>query len=356
MYNEITHNLEYNHAILCQYTENMDIFPFRGVYPVFKSYNLAAKVSMIIARARASYNPRPYLRVVKSLKPDLYHAHFSHEAWRNRELILQTGLPLVTTFYGLDVDKLPLRRSWKRRYPAIFAEGRVFIVEGPHMAKRLEARGCPAGKIRVVYQAADIERIRKIPRQRDDSRIRVLFVGLGRLKKGAEHAVKAFANAAKKNKRLQLHLVGEGAYRRKTEHILKEQDMLHRAVYHGFVDVNTYLSLLVSSDILLAPSITDPNGDTEGGAPVCVIEALAAGVCVVGTNHCDIPNVVPHEKYGLLCDEGDIDALSENLKQLAGDEKLRKTLSKNAYELSPERHDICRRVEGINRVYRSVLR
>ncbi len=44
--------------------------------------------------------------------------------------------------------------------------------------------------------------------------------------------------------------------------------------------------------LFLSPSVTAPDGDSEGGAPVSIIEAAATGMPVVSTTHCDIPQAV----------------------------------------------------------------
>jgi colanic acid/amylovoran biosynthesis glycosyltransferase len=355
IYNEIIHNSHCAAMILCRYTERSDLFAVDNVYPAYARYGLWAALNMIVARARARYPAQPYLSIVQREKPDILHGHFSHESWRNIHIAQKTGIPLVTTFYGLDVDKLSRRAAWKRRYPVLFDTGSLFFVEGPHMAGRLEAIGCPKRKIQTVYQGADIQRIRRHTGQKDRSAVNILFIGLARLKKGAEYAAHAFVEAAQHDCRAHLHLVGDGVYRKKTTHILARAGMLQRATFHGYIDTDTYLSLLGQSDILLAPSITDANGDTEGGAPVSVIEALVAGVPVVGTNHCDIPHVVAHGETGLLCNERDAETLSKNLAALVQNEKLRKEMGQRAFETSPGRHDIRVRVDAITEHYRTVL-
>jgi colanic acid/amylovoran biosynthesis glycosyltransferase len=61
--------------------------------------------------------------------------------------------------------------------------------------------------------------------------------------------------------------------------------------------------------MFLAPSVTAADGDTEGGAPVGLIEMAASGMAVVSTFHCDIPGVVRHGVTGFLAREGDIEDL-----------------------------------------------
>ena len=66
----------------------------------------------------------------------------------------------------------------------------------------------------------------------------------------------------------------------------------------------------------LAPSITSRRGDTEGGAPVCIIEMLASGMNIISTRHCDIPEIIKHGETGWLADEGDMDGLVEAIRQM----------------------------------------
>lgn len=59
----------------------------------------------------------------------------------------------------------------------------------------------------------------------------------------------------------------------------------------------------------LHPSVTAQDGDTEGGAPVCITEMLASGMAVVSTTHCDIPEVVGSDLHHLLAPERNVEAL-----------------------------------------------
>ena len=72
----------------------------------------------------------------------------------------------------------------------------------------------------------------------------------------------------------------------------------------------------------MAPSKTAADGDTEGGAPVVLLDMAAAGLPIVATRHCDIPSLVLHGRSGLLTDEGDVTGLAEALRRLASEPEL----------------------------------
>jgi colanic acid/amylovoran biosynthesis glycosyltransferase len=69
-------------------------------------------------------------------------------------------------------------------------------------------------------------------------------------------------------------------------------------------------------DIIFQPSVTASNGDSEGGAPTILIEAQAAGMPVLSTDHADIPEIVLDGKTGLLAREGDVEDIAAKLQWL----------------------------------------
>ena len=73
------------------------------------------------------------------------------------------------------------------------------------------------------------------------------------------------------------------------------------------------LSEAFQHHIFLSPSVTASDGDSEGGAPVVLIEMMATGMPVVSTTHCDIPEVVDYGKGDWLVAEHDVDALASRL-------------------------------------------
>ena len=84
----------------------------------------------------------------------------------------------------------------------------------------------------------------------------------------------------------------------------------------GYRPYPEYLEELARAHFLLAPSITAADGDSEGGAPVCLIDAQALGVPIVATTHCDIPEVTRPDGSALLAPERDVPALADRLDEL----------------------------------------
>ncbi|HAJ78682.1 MAG TPA: hypothetical protein DCO75_02835 [Fibrobacteres bacterium] len=355
IYNQLRFNTQCRNIVLCQTIENADLFPFENIFPAFPENSVKSHLSMTFSRFRAQYFEGHYLRIINQEKPHVFHGHFSWESWRNIGLVKKTRLPLITTFYGLDVNKLSRKRVWRKRYSQLFRIGNIFTVEGPHMARELESIGCPREKIRIVPIGVDIDKISSCRCAETKTKTKILFVGLEREKKGSLYAAEAFARAAYKNHNCEMHILGNGPFADPVKKILSKKGVLGKCVFHGYVPFNSYCSLLGQTDILMAPSVTGANGDTEGGSPVVVTEAQAAGIPVVGTRHCDIPNIVIDNKTGLLCEERDIEALTCNLENLICNRHLRDNMGEAARINAAEKFSIQKQVETLNGIYTSLI-
>jgi colanic acid/amylovoran biosynthesis glycosyltransferase len=70
---------------------------------------------------------------------------------------------------------------------------------------------------------------------------------------------------------------------------------------------------LAAAAVVIHPSVTARDGDSEGGAPTVLLEAQAVGTPIVTTRHADIPHVVPEGPGVWLCDERDVPSLGDAL-------------------------------------------
>ena len=82
----------------------------------------------------------------------------------------------------------------------------------------------------------------------------------------------------------------------------------------GYQPFSVMLEEAYGHHIFLSPSVTASDGDTEGGAPVGIIEMTASGMPVISTTHCDIPEVIQNGVTGLLAEERDVEGLIDNVR------------------------------------------
>ncbi|MCL2182142.1 MAG: glycosyltransferase [Chitinispirillia bacterium] len=363
IYSQLVFNDECKSTVLCQRLINPKQFPFDNVHPICQTPGPSSIPKRIAHKIFERYPSNPHLRIINGIKPDILHGHFLLESWRNYHLIKQSKIPLVTTCYGQDITSLPRKPFWKSRAKKVFELSSAFIVEGPHMGDTLAALGCPKEKINVIKLGIDTTKITHNPPMDDNGgndTVRILFTGLGREKKGAAYAVQAFIKAVSLmppsgSTNIELHLLGDGPYRKPAEKMLRNAGIMQKAIFHGMKPVDQYLKLLKSIDIVLAPSVRAADGDTEGGAPVVVIEALCAGIPVIASTHCDIPSIVSHGSSGLLSAERDAGALAKDIVTLSINKQLRIDMGKQGSNYARAEHDIIRQVRKITNVYRKAV-
>ena len=85
----------------------------------------------------------------------------------------------------------------------------------------------------------------------------------------------------------------------------------------GSAPEETVRELLGGADLLVLPSVVARNGQMEG-LPVVLMEALASGVPVVATRLSGVPELIDHERTGLLAVPGDPADLRDALERLVG--------------------------------------
>jgi glycosyltransferase involved in cell wall biosynthesis len=110
-------------------------------------------------------------------------------------------------------------------------------------------------------------------------------------------------------------------------------------------------SYLRALDVIVLPSVSRPNWAEQFGR--ILVEAMAAGVSVVGSNCGEIPDVIGNA--GLVFPEGDANALARILDRLARQPSLRVQLGERGRRRALERYTYRRIAMDTVEVYRQVL-
>ncbi len=108
-------------------------------------------------------------------------------------------------------------------------------------------------------------------------------------------------------------------------HILRkaEPSINARVEYYTTVPWADAMGALASADVFVHPSFAD-------SIPNAVKEAQFLGVPVVATDACGIPEIIEHEKTGLLVRPGDPKALATAVNRLLADPELGARMAKSA--------------------------
>jgi glycosyltransferase involved in cell wall biosynthesis len=126
----------------------------------------------------------------------------------------------------------------------------------------------------------------------------------------------------------QLIVMGAGSERAPLEELARRREVVDRISFEEFVPSLCMPDFYQKLDAFVLPSRSRPNWVEQFGR--VLIEAMACGVPVVGSNCGEIPNVIGDA--GLVFPEDDVDALRQHLMLLMNDPGLRTDLIRRGRE------------------------
>jgi colanic acid/amylovoran biosynthesis glycosyltransferase len=294
----------------------------------------------------------------------LLHAHFGHMAWTDSQAAARMGTPIVASFYGFDATLLPRREpEWVGRYGELFDRADLVLAEAPVMADTLRRLGCPEGKLRVHHLGVDLTQLPFRPRTRAPrAPLRVLMAGRYVEKKGMPDGIRALAQARRAGLDAELTIVGgrsdddprEAAEGAAIEAAIAETGLAAQVHLVGMRPFSDLVDLALDHHVLLCPSKTSSDGDTEGGLPVTLIELAATGMPVVATRHADIPEFVEDGRNGRLAQPGDVAAIARALLDVAQAPGDWPAMGQDSHQRAAAGFDAARQGELLGGLYRSL--
>ncbi|MEB3174535.1 MAG: glycosyltransferase family 4 protein [Cyanobacteriota bacterium] len=149
------------------------------------------------------------------------------------------------------------------------------------------------------------------------------ILGLGRIvpKKGFDLLIGACRILVKKGIPLECVIAGDGPELEK----LRRQAEGLPVFFTGAVANCEVPALMAKTDVFALPCRVSEDGDRDG-IPVALMEAMAAGVCVVAGDLPTIRELIDSGKNGILIPPNDIDALADCLENLVKDPQFRGAL------------------------------
>jgi colanic acid/amylovoran biosynthesis glycosyltransferase len=310
--------------VVCERTEHLEQFAVPNLHCLQKVSRFRYYWEKSLRKLHLRHARGFLTSIARKTGGHIIHSHFGHIGWTNLVIARQVKIRHVVTFYGADVTLLPTQdKRWLSRYRELFDKADLFLCEGPHMATRLIQLDCPKEKVMVHHLGIEIDTIPYKPRRwKNGEPLRVLIAASFREKKGIPYALEALSRlqhivpveitiigdagserSSKKEKRRILEMIANNGLQLKTRLL-------------GYQPYSAFFDEAYQHHVFISPSVTASDGDTEGGAPISLIEMMATGMPVVSTLHCDIPEVVRYGIDNWLVEERDVAGLVKKMQWL----------------------------------------
>jgi glycosyltransferase involved in cell wall biosynthesis len=264
-------------------------------------------------------------------RPDLVHVNSSKAAALGRLAAVAAGTRVrVFTVHGwafkaYDGATAALYR-WTDRLLAPLTTVTICVSE-TERAAGLAARTCRAARTVVIPNAVDVEIAPHAPLAGDPPHV----VTVGRLAAPKDPLTLVHALASLGLRPYSLAFIGDGRDRPRVEAELRAQRLGDRVALLG--ERSDVPQLLAAADVFVLSSASE-------GAPLSILEAMAAGLPVVASDVGGVAELVEDGVTGLLVPPADPARLAQALARVLDDRDLRQRLGTAGRARARERFDL----------------
>lgn len=295
---------------------------------------------------------RAMRRKLREIRPDIVHGQGTE-----RECALAasfSGYPNVITIHGnmRRIARLNKPRPLSYLWIAAKLEAITLPRTGGVVCITNYTREAVSGlakKTWVVPNAVDASFFEVTPSQAPATADTILCVGNVSLTKNQNAFIQAITPLAERRKVTVLFFGGTKRGQSYDDEFFRLLAQRPWCVHGGFADYGRIRESLGQSTFLALPSLED-------NCPMAVLEAMAAGAPVLAAKVGGVPDLIDHERTGLLCNPLDPTDMAQQVDRLLADQPLRQRLAAAAKAEALRRFHPNVIAQSHMEIYREVLR
>lgn len=192
-------------------------------------------------------------------------------------------------------------------------------------------------KVHRIYNGLDLnEFCYSSPEDREP-----IICAVGRLveKKGFSYLIEACRILKSRGVSFQCEIIGSGDLSYQLAHQIEQAGLNDCVSLLGSLPQKEVKQHLERACLFAAPCLVGQDGNRDG-LPTVLLEAMAMGTPCISTDVTGIPEVIEHNRTGLMVDQHDAEALSLAIEQLKNNKELRVQLAKHARQLIEDKFDV----------------
>lgn len=264
--------------------------------------------------------------IMRSFRPDVLHLHGGRDSWVAAAALLFWPQELRPKVIRTKHNMFPIAGHLLNRWMyGRFFDYLISISTGvtSQCAEKPWLRG---KKIFLIPSACDASRFKVPPATRDSRRrefgfsephVVIAMTGRLRPEKGHDVLLDAASQIVSHNRNVRFLLLGSGSLQGELAARVQKRGLQAHIVLAGFRD--DVPECLSAADLYVQPSLAE-------GLGTSVLEAGAAGLAIAASDTGGIPDIVIHEKTGLLVTPGSPQSLAQAVIRMLDDAALRTAL------------------------------
>ncbi len=267
------------------------------------------------------------LKIIKKEKIELIHAQGFLSGILSYILSRISKVPYIITIQSADFSvyhhKLnikPIIGFYKKMERAIFANAAYCHAISEHLKEHL-LKYSPKATI-VIPNGVDIKKFVPDPdkfatRKKLGLATENLIVCVSRLehKNGTHDLISAAKLLSEEIKDFKIIICGSGSQKEELEKMIENFGLKNKVFLLGSVLYEKIPQYVAAGDIFIRPSLAEGFGNA-------FVEAMAAGVAVIGTPVGGIPDFLKDGVNGLFCEQANPKDIAEKIKRLINDKNL----------------------------------
>ncbi|MEK7116803.1 MAG: glycosyltransferase family 4 protein [Patescibacteria group bacterium] len=236
--------------------------------------------------------------------------------------------------------------SWK----LALKRTKILTVISSYLAERVRKFGYK-GKTYIIPNGVDVEKFKieilkeeKIKMREElgleESDIALITTSRLVIKNGVGDVIKALVELPEN---IKFVILGEGELRKNLEELVKKLNVSGKVIFKGFVSHDYMPKYLKACDIFIRPSLSEGMGNS-------FIEAMAAGIPVIGTAVGGIVDFIKEGDTGYFCQPENPDSIAGAVEKIINDSQKNQII-KNAYNMVVQKYDWNLIAKNIEKVF-----
>jgi len=319
--------------------------PPRGV----PTYNVGSTLGFLRLPGKCSYLPAMLRarRVVRSLAPDIVHAHYATSAGLTAYVC---GLhPYIVTAHGTDVTLGIKSPIWRLLLKTILRNADCVNVVSDGLRNMVLALGADEKRIATLTLGIDTARFQFADRFPRDPAAPLHLICTRQLEAAYDHVTifKSMAVLQYRKINCRLTIVGDGKLRKPLEALARNLGLEDRIAFAGHVP-NAFLpARLAKHAVYLSASVRD-------GTSLSLLEAMAMGLYPIVSAIKANAALIKHRENGLLHKVSDPENLADCIALLPRESNLITPVLRRNRELVAELGDRTTNMRRLEEIYRHI--